>query len=152
MHLFDKPLEKSMRDVDVTSTTPRAGPGVLPLLLFWACGSTPRSTIPDLREYSPRVLPVYDFKGFGSTPRSAIPDLREYSHKSGIVPLGVLPDPLKLCTGSGHDMICRSVIILPMYTMRALPETKNMITGSIITSFTYILSGVLLGSTRASLV
>ena len=85
---------------DVTSTTPRAGPGVLPLLLFWACGSTPRSTIPDLREYSPRVLPVYDFKGFGSTPRSAIPDLREYSHKSGIVPLGVLPDPLKSYTGS----------------------------------------------------
>merc|ERR1711940_326083 len=97
-------------------TTPRAGPGVLPLLLFWACGSTPRGTIPDLREYS---------------------------HKSGIVPLGVLPDPLKSCTGSGHDMICRSVIILPLDTMGALPETKNMITGSIITSITYILSGLL---------
>ena len=72
---------------------------------------------------------MYDFKGFGSTPRSAIPDLREYSHKSGIVPLGVLPDPLKLCTGSGHDMICRSVIILPLDTMGALPETKISILG-----------------------
>ena len=109
------------RNFDETSTTPKAGPGVLLVLLFQACGSTPRSTIPDLREYSPRVLPVYDFKGSGSTPRSAIPDLREYSHKSGIVPLGVLPDPLKLCTGSGHDMICRSVIILPLNTMGALP-------------------------------
>ena len=97
---------------------------------------------------------MYDFKGSGSTPRSAIPDLREYSHKSGIVPLGVLPDPLKLCTGSGHDMICRSVIILPLDTwehsqrqkisiLGVLPETKNMITGSIITSITYILSGLL---------
>ena len=116
--------------MDVTSTTPRAGPGVLPLLLFWACGSTPRSTIPDLREYSPRVLPVYDFKGFGSTPRSAIPDLREYSHKSGIVPLGVLPDPLKLCTGSGHDMIYKSVIILPLDTLGALPVLLFFVSGS----------------------
>ena len=73
---------------------------------------------------------MYDFKGFGSTPRSAIPELREYSHKSGIVPLGVLPDPLKLCTGSGHDMIYKSVIILPLDTMGALPETKNKHTGS----------------------
>ena len=75
---------------------------------------------------------MYDYKRFGSTPRCAIPDLREYSHKSGIVPLGVLPDPLKLCTGSGHDMICRSVIILPLDTMGALPETKNHYTGSTI--------------------
>ena len=116
--------------LDVTSTTPRAGPGVLPLLLFWACGSTPRSTIPDLREYSPRVLPVYDFKGSGSTPRSAIPDLREYSHKSGIVPLGVLPDPLKLCTGSGLDTICRSVIILPLDTLGVLPVLLFLGSGS----------------------
>ena len=73
---------------------------------------------------------MYDFKGVGSTPRSAIPDLREYSHKSGIVPLGVLPDPINLCTGSGLDMICTSVIILPLDTLGALPETKNKYTGS----------------------
>ena len=73
---------------------------------------------------------MYDFKGFGSTPRSAIPDLREYSHKSGIVPLGVLPDPLKLCTGSGHDMICRSVIILPLDTLGALPVLLFLVSRS----------------------
>ena len=50
------------------------------------------------------ITAVYDCKGFGSTPRSAIPDLREYSHKSGIEPLGVLPDPLKLCSGSALDI------------------------------------------------
>ena len=73
---------------------------------------------------------MYDFKGSGSTPRSAIPDLREYSHKSGIVPLGVLPDPLKLCTGSGHDMIYKSVIILPLDTLGALPVLLFLVSGS----------------------
>ena len=73
---------------------------------------------------------MYDFKGSGSTPRSAIPDLREYSHKSGIVPLGVLPDPLKLCTGSGHDLICRYVIILPLDTLGVLPVLLFLGSGS----------------------
>ena len=62
-----------------------------------------------------------DFKGFGSTPRSDIPDLGDYSHKSGIVPLGVLPDPFKLCTGSTLDMIYKSVIIIPLDTLGAIP-------------------------------
>ena len=67
---------------------------------------------------------MYDFKGFRSTPRTAIPDLREYSHKSGST-----PRPFKICTGSGLDMICRSVIILPLDTLGALPEPKNKLTG-----------------------
>ena len=56
--------------------------------------------------------------------------VREYSHKSGIVPLGVLPDPLKLCTGSGHDMIYKSVIILPLDTLGALPVLLFFVSGS----------------------
>ena len=68
---------------------------------------------------------MYDFKGFGSTPRSAIPDLREYSHKSGIVPLGVLPDPLKLCTGSGHDMIQGVPKKTLFYVSQAIEGTRS---------------------------
>ena len=73
---------------------------------------------------------MYDLKGFVSTPKSAIPDLREYSHKSGVVPLGVLPDPLQLCTGSALDMIYKSVIILPMDTLGALPVLLFSVSGS----------------------
>ena len=73
---------------------------------------------------------MYDFKGFGSTPRSAIPDLLEYSQKSGIEPLGVLPDPLKLCSGSALDMIYKSVIILPLDTLGALPVLLFFVSGS----------------------
>ena len=46
------------------------------------------------------ILPVIIFFVSGSTPRGTIPDLWEYSHKSGIALLGVLPNPLKLYTGS----------------------------------------------------
>ena len=69
-----------------------------------------------------RSLPVYKNSIFGSTLRSTIPLLREYSRKSGptILP-GVLPKRLFLYTGSDLDMIYNLDILLPLDTLGVLP-------------------------------
>ena len=70
------------------------------------------------------MLPQKWYSASGSTPilkkHGTVPILREHSHKSGVVLPGVLPNKLKLYTGSDLDIICNLDILLPLDTLGTL--------------------------------
>ena len=79
------------------------------------------------------MLPQKWYSASGSTPvlnkHGTVSLLWEHSHKNGVVLPGVLPNKLKLYTGSDLDMICNLDILLPLDTLGTLSVLLFLVSG-----------------------